>query len=105
MAPPPSVITRDAPAAPAVTAVTAVSRVVATRPTVPAATTIAFGRTMLVVTLATVGALWPNPTTRAAAAFYLWGLVWLPWAVVLLFAAHGERRRLVGVGGFVGDIV
>src|SRR5436190_2335906 len=99
MAPPPSVIASDAPAA------TSVTRVPAAPMPMAAATPIAFGRMFLVVALATIGALWPHPTTRQMAAFYLWGLGWLPLAIVLLFAAHGARRRLVGVGGLVGDSV
>jgi PAS domain S-box-containing protein len=98
MTPPPSVITSDAPA------VTSDAPVAAAPPmTVAAAMPIAFGRVLVVVALATLGSLWPHPSSREAAAFYIWGLVWLPWSIFLLFAADGARRRVVGIGGFVGD--
>jgi signal transduction histidine kinase len=70
----------------------------------PGATSVAFMRMLLVVALATAGSLWPHPSAQAATAFYLWGLVWLPLSIVLLFAADGAHRRVVGVGGVIGDV-
>src|SRR4051794_18176214 len=101
MAPPPSVIVPDASAAsPPARAVS----VAAESSLATVAAQVAFLRMLVVVALAMTGSLWPHPTTEQSAVFYVWGLGWLPWAIVVLFAAESARRRLASIGGVVGDV-
>jgi signal transduction histidine kinase len=70
-----------------------------------AAGPVAFSRMIVVVALATIGSFWPHPTTSEAAAFYLWGLGWLPWSILTLFVTDGSPRRFGRIGGAAGDFV
>ncbi|MFL6240494.1 MAG: ATP-binding protein [Actinomycetes bacterium] len=99
MAPPPSVISADAPTASHAT------RVLAPVRAVPRTASAGSLRLVFVVGLAITGSLWRHPTDAQTAIFYVWGLVWLPLSILLLFASGGARRRLAGICGLIGDTV
>src|SRR3954451_5146177 len=99
MAPAPRVITMDAPADRAVTRAVPSGKPMMT----PTVTSVALVRVLFVATLAITGALWPHPTTAQTAVFYVWGLVWLPWSIAMLFISGSRHRRIAIVGGPVVD--
>ncbi len=59
-------------------------------------------RLCVVVGVAAAGSFKPG---SHAAVFLLIGLLWIPWACVVLLAADDADRRLARVGGPVGDVV
>jgi signal transduction histidine kinase len=60
---------------------------------------------LLVVVVATVGSFWPHPSDHETVAFYLWSLVWLPWAIVALFLSESRQHLIGRAAGVVGDAV
>jgi signal transduction histidine kinase len=62
-------------------------------------------RVGVAVVVAAAGSFLPDVTGRRATLFLVLGLVWLPWACVVLFAADGLRSRVALVGGPAGDLL
>src|SRR4051812_25230985 len=100
MAPAPSVITDTPPAPPGVPSTLPPRRGGA----IPAVGAVAFIRMLVVVGFAIAGSLWPDATTFQTATFYLWGLGWLPWSILMLFLSDGRWRAFARTGGLIGDI-
>jgi len=74
-------------------------------PDVVAVTVAAWLRVGIAITAAAVGAAPHVLTTRQTALFVLLGLVWVPWTVVVLFAAERSGSQWALLGGPIGDVV
>jgi nitrogen-specific signal transduction histidine kinase len=99
MAPPPSVIT-DTPLAPPVGVPTLRA---GSNDVNPPVGDVAFARMVVVVGFAIAGSLWPDASTWQTATFYVWGLGWLPWSILVLFMSDGRWRRFAPAAGFLVD--
>src|SRR3954468_5418631 len=103
MTPPSSVIASDA-------AVAQLGAPLVARPPAMRATTapIARVRVLFVLGLVVTGVLWRHPSDGQTLVFYSWGLVWLPWSILLLVVSERTRRRLstvVAVGVDVAGVL
>lgn len=72
---------------------------------VPAVRVVALLRVTTAVVLASIGSFLPGISGDRAALFIVVGLVWLPWAAVMLFAADRRGSQLARYGGPVGDLL
>src|SRR3954449_3935153 len=99
MTPPSSVIASDA-------AVAQVSAPLVARPPAMRAATasIARVRVLFVLGLVVTGLLWTHPSDGQTLVFYGWGLVWLPWSILLLVVSEPTRRRLSTIAGVGVDV-
>jgi signal transduction histidine kinase len=62
-------------------------------------------RVALAVVAAAVGSFLPGLTRDESALFLILGLVWVPWATVVLLASARPNSRLALLGGPSGDLV
>jgi PAS domain S-box-containing protein len=69
-----------------------------------AVTGVAWLRVALAVVIAAAGSLPDELTTRQNTLFVLLGLVWVPWSVVVLFAAERRGSPWALLGGPIGDV-
>jgi signal transduction histidine kinase len=98
MARPAGVIHNDAPSDALVTTVRTVGAAHGPAGSVAAA------RVAVVVALGLAGLLWPHPSDAQKAVFLVWGLFWLPWSILLLFAGTGSRSSLLRRSGVFVDV-
>src|SRR3954451_3780841 len=61
-------------------------------------------RVLFVLGLVVTGLLWTHPSDGQTLVFYGWGLVWLPWSILLLVVSEPTRRRLSTIAGVGVDV-
>ncbi|HWW52847.1 MAG TPA: PAS domain-containing sensor histidine kinase [Acidimicrobiales bacterium] len=62
-------------------------------------------RAALALGVAAAGSFIPNLSHRVATLFVVLGLLWVPWACAVLFAADRANDRFARFGGPVGDVL
>jgi PAS domain S-box-containing protein len=62
-------------------------------------------RVATAIGIAATGSFLPHLSRHSSLLFDALGLVWVPWACVVLFAADQEDNRLARLGGPVGDLI
>src|SRR5581483_7475988 len=68
-----------------------------------AVTVVAWVRVGVAIAAAAAGAVPHDLSHRATVLFVVLGLVWVPWAIVVLFASERPGNAWALVGGPVGD--